>query len=142
MITGTPHDGHDPSKWLLWKMTFTAADILTVCEDEIHEDIEMTSDLQIDIEQWMFDNSEIFVQKVMGVFQDIVANKRPPEWSEGRPAGTYVCLSCGAVKTASDMVFIGGEYDKSYCRHPEHQAFDGCAPVPEKDSDFAPRRDL
>ena len=124
-----------PSKWLLWKMTFTAADILTVCEDEIHEDIEMTNDLQIDIERWMFDNSEIFVQKVMGVFQEIVAKNRSEEWLEGRPHGTYVCLTCGAMKTAVDMHFLGGEWDKPYCDSE-------CAPMPEKASDFAPRRGL
>ena len=43
---------------MLWKMTFTADDILSVCEDEIHEDIEMNEDLKDDIEQWMANNSE------------------------------------------------------------------------------------
>jgi len=128
-----------PSKWLLWKMTFTAEDILCVCEDEIHEDIEMDEDLKIDIEQWMENNSEEFVEKVMGVFQGIVANNRPEEWLEGRAHGTFVCLSCGAVATARDMFFLGGEWDQPYCK--EARAPD-CMPSIEKDSDFAPRRDL
>ena len=137
-----PNAGSWKTISMLWKMTFTADDILSVCEDEIHEDIEMNEDLKDDIEQWMANNSEEFVQKVMGVFQEIVANNRSPDWLEGRPDGTYTCLSCGAVKTARDMFFLGGNWDQSYCKHPENQAWSGCAPLPEKDSDFAPRRDL